>query len=132
MPRNYYIAVGLGSLVVFLLFALPFRNWTPDDAFISFEYARNLAEGNGLVFNDGERVEGFSNLLWTLLLAAVHRVGGRHEADQHVPQLCFRGTGHQHDHGRAGSAKREQQAARSNQTEPGETREPCHASAFGT
>ena len=32
-----------------------------DDAFISFRYVRNLLEGHGLVFNPGERVEGYSN-----------------------------------------------------------------------
>jgi len=46
-----------------------------DDAFISFRYARNLAEGNGLVFNPGERVEGYSNFLWTCLTAAFIRSG---------------------------------------------------------
>ena len=40
-----------------------------DDAFISFRYARNLLEGHGLVFNPGERVEGYSNFLWVLELA---------------------------------------------------------------
>jgi hypothetical protein len=44
-----------------------------DDAFITFRYARNLAEGHGLVFNPGEtpRVEGYTNLLWALVLAGV-------------------------------------------------------------
>lgn len=40
-----------------------------EDAFISFRYAEHLAEGHGLVFNPGERVWGYSNFLWTLLLA---------------------------------------------------------------
>ncbi len=40
-----------------------------DDAFISFRYAENLAGGNGLVYNAGERVEGYTNFLWTLLIA---------------------------------------------------------------
>ena len=40
-----------------------------DDAYISFRYARNLAEGHGLVFNPGEYVEGSTSLLWTLLMA---------------------------------------------------------------
>ncbi len=44
--------------------------WTCDDAFISFRYAQNLALGHGLVYNAGERVEGYTNLSWTLLLAA--------------------------------------------------------------
>ncbi len=42
-----------------------------DDAFISFRYVRNLLEGNGLVFNPGEYVEGYSNFLWILELAAI-------------------------------------------------------------
>jgi hypothetical protein len=43
-----------------------------DDAMISMRYARNLAEGHGLVWNPGERVEGYTNLLWTLYMAALH------------------------------------------------------------
>ena len=40
-----------------------------EDAFISFRYANNLAAGQGLVFNAGEHVWGFSNFLWTVILA---------------------------------------------------------------
>ena len=47
-----------------------------DDAFISFRYVRNLVEGHGLVFNVGERVEGYSNFLWVLELAAIWKVLG--------------------------------------------------------
>ena len=43
-----------------------------DDAMISMRYARNLIEGHGLVYNIGERVEGFTNPLWMLFMAAVH------------------------------------------------------------
>ncbi len=42
--------------------------WGCDDAFISYRYARNLFQGHGLVFNEGERVEGYSNFLYLLLL----------------------------------------------------------------
>jgi len=52
-----------------------FSGWMDDDAFISFRYARNLVRGWGLVFNPGERVEGYTNFLWTVLLAALHRAG---------------------------------------------------------
>jgi hypothetical protein len=45
-----------------------------DDAFISFRYARNLVEGHGLVYNIGERVEGYSNFLWTLLVGLMIRI----------------------------------------------------------
>ena len=46
-----------------------------DDAYISFRYAENLVKGNGLVFNAGERVEGYTNFLWTVLLALFMRLG---------------------------------------------------------
>jgi hypothetical protein len=49
--------------------------WLADDAFISFRYARNLAQGHGLVWNPDERVEGYTNFLWTVVLAAGERVG---------------------------------------------------------
>jgi hypothetical protein len=45
-----------------------------DDAYIAYRYAQNLARGAGLVFNPGERVEGYSNLLYVLLLAPATRV----------------------------------------------------------
>jgi len=42
---------------------------------ISMRYAHNLASGLGLVWNAGERVEGYSNFLWTLYMAGVHLLG---------------------------------------------------------
>ncbi len=49
--------------------------WTCDDAFISFRYAENLVAGHGLVFNVGERVEGYTNFSWTLLIACGMQLG---------------------------------------------------------
>jgi hypothetical protein len=44
-----------------------------DDAMISMRYARNLAEGHGLVWNVGQPpVEGYTNFLWTLWMALLH------------------------------------------------------------
>ncbi|MFC1851655.1 hypothetical protein ACFL27_15805 [candidate division CSSED10-310 bacterium] len=44
-----------------------------DDPMISMRYGRNLAQGYGLVFNPGgERVEGYSNLGYVLLMALLH------------------------------------------------------------
>src|SRR5512146_2324217 len=43
-----------------------------DDAMISMRYAWNLAHGNGLVWNAGERVEGFTNPLWVFYMSLVH------------------------------------------------------------
>lgn len=46
-----------------------------DDAFISFRYARNFAEGHGLVWNEGEWVEGYTNFLWTATLGVLGKLG---------------------------------------------------------
>jgi arabinofuranosyltransferase len=43
--------------------------WLCDDAYISFRYAANLVAGAGLVWNPGELVEGYTNWLFTMLLA---------------------------------------------------------------
>ncbi len=64
-----WLALAAGPVLTVL------RASVVDDAFISFRYARNLAEGHGLVFNVGERVEGYTNFLWTLLMAGLARTG---------------------------------------------------------
>ncbi len=46
-----------------------------DDAYISFRYAQNAIRGHGLVFNPGERVEGFTNFLWTTLMLPFEGTG---------------------------------------------------------
>ena len=47
-----------------------------DDAMISMRYARNLADGYGLVWNAGDApVEGYTNFLWTLWMTLLHLVG---------------------------------------------------------
>lgn len=70
------LGIGVGSAIT--------AAWLCDDAFISFRYARNLVEGHGLVFNVGERVEGYTNLLWTLLCAAGLMLGVAAERWSHV------------------------------------------------
>lgn len=40
-----------------------------DDAMVSMRYAWNFAHGNGLVWNIGEHVEGYTNLLQTLVMS---------------------------------------------------------------
>jgi len=58
------ILTAVASALTTLFFA---RNLWLDDAFISFRYAKNLYEGAGLVYNAGERVEGYTNFLWTII-----------------------------------------------------------------
>ncbi len=62
------------ALFVFLAFADE-HNIIMEDQFITLSYSRNLAEGAGLVFNPGERVEGFSNPLWVFIMAPAFLLG---------------------------------------------------------
>ena len=51
------------------------RDYMVDDALISLTYAENLLLGNGLVFNLGEYVEGFTNLGYVLAVAGLGALG---------------------------------------------------------
>jgi len=83
------LAALLVSLGVLLAHAWSLRFLT-DDAYISFRYARNLADGYGLVFNPGfERVEGYTNFLWVLLLAGLDWVGIAPETASHPLTLAL-------------------------------------------
>ncbi|MFE0022079.1 hypothetical protein [Amycolatopsis sp. NPDC059021] len=63
--RGFVLTLVLGfSLLHQLLFAT-----ITEDAFIAFRYAANIADGNGPVFNAGERVEGYANFLWLVLIS---------------------------------------------------------------
>jgi hypothetical protein len=63
--RGFVLTLTLGlSLLHQLLFAT-----VTEDALVTFRYAQNIADGNGPVFNPGERVEGYTNFLWLVLIA---------------------------------------------------------------
>jgi arabinofuranosyltransferase len=75
------IGLFLAAVLVWLVVAgRVYGDWEMDDAYISCRYAWNMLEGNGLVYNPGEVVEGYTNFLWTLLAAgamwaALHPAG---------------------------------------------------------
>lgn len=65
------ILSGITLAVICVLYYLKIDqiNFIQDDAFITIRYVENFAEGNGLIFNKGERVEGYTNLLWVMVLS---------------------------------------------------------------
>jgi arabinofuranosyltransferase len=78
--RRLVVAALLGLAAAALVAHSLLFNFVTDDAFISFVYARNLAEHGQLVFNLGEHaVEGYTNFLWTVLLAGFLKLGLRPE-----------------------------------------------------
>jgi len=64
-----------------------------DDAWIHFQFARNLARGDGFAFNPGQPTAGSTAPLWTVLLAGLYGVGGRFpQAGQLLSAACFLGV----------------------------------------
>ena len=65
-----------------------------EDQLIVLRYARNLAEGNGLVYNAGERVMGFTTPLFTLLSSLFVLLGGEQAPawQNTFGLLCMLGT----------------------------------------
>ncbi len=68
----------LATLVALLLLGIHCLRWQgyiSDDAFISLRYADRLLSGHGLTWTAGPPVEGYSNLLWVLLVAFLGSLG---------------------------------------------------------
>jgi arabinofuranosyltransferase len=68
-------AIGLTALVVFAWLHQHHYDFEHDDAYISYRYAANWASGLGPVYNPGERVEGYSNFLFIVVLRACAKAG---------------------------------------------------------
>ncbi len=67
-------------LLAVVLVAFVLHAWwlacVAEDAYITYRFARNVAEGHGFVWNIGEPpVEGFTNFLWLLICAAGYKLG---------------------------------------------------------
>ncbi len=65
---DYWLLITLAFLAHTLFYFFALGTDAVDDAYISFRYAQNAIRGAGLFFNPGERVEGFTNFLWTTLM----------------------------------------------------------------
>lgn len=69
----WLLALGVGLL--FVVGTAPYDGFLSDDALISLRYARRLLDGQGLTWTEGERVEGYTNLLWVLWCAGLGALG---------------------------------------------------------
>lgn len=79
-----------------LLWGIPFAAGTAwrlrfEDAMIVLRYARNLAAGEGFVFNPGEKILGITTPLQTLLSTGIYLLGGGADAPawQNLAGLLF-------------------------------------------
>ena len=62
------------SIVTSLFIVLAMGEKSYDDAYITFRYARNIASGNGFVYNLGEQFLGTTTPFYTLLLATISMI----------------------------------------------------------
>lgn len=65
----------VGALIVLGLGYAWLHRHPVDDAFITFRYSKHLVQGWGPVWNADQRVEGYTNFLWMLLMALPIGVG---------------------------------------------------------
>ena len=81
LSQNFLVTLFLCSVVSLFAFAkFDYPLTGIDDANIYFVYAKNVANGHGFVYNvGGERVEGFTSILWTLICALVFKLSSHPE-----------------------------------------------------
>ncbi len=75
LPKLVRWIALLAPAIPFVLGILVVLEFVKDDAYISFRYAHNLVHGKGLVFNVGDKLEGYTNFLWVLILAPFEALG---------------------------------------------------------
>lgn len=68
--RQQSVAVVLAALTLALLLSL-FGRWGYDDPYITYRYASNLLNGNGFVYNVGQRTLSTTAPLYAILLAGL-------------------------------------------------------------
>jgi len=65
------IIMGIVHSLLFIMLSLLYYDFVLDDAFITYRYAKNLANNHGLVWNISEKpVEGYTSFLWVIINAA--------------------------------------------------------------
>lgn len=68
-PDRLWLVLFLAFWGILAIHACLYLPFVADDALISLRYADRLIEGKGLTWTEGRPVEGYSNLLWVLLVA---------------------------------------------------------------
>lgn len=82
--QRYLTLCLIGSAIaLFVVAHVRITSTLIDDAYITYRYAANAAQGDGLVYNPGERVLGTTTPLYALLLAG----GGRVVGVEHIPDV---------------------------------------------
>jgi hypothetical protein len=92
LKSKYGLFLLAAGIAIHVIMAYNF-NFTQDDSFITFRYAANFIDGHGLVFNIGERVEGYTNFLWTIFIILARLAGYELVSFSRVFGVIFGGLG---------------------------------------
>lgn len=84
LKSDIFILLALLGTAFFLAHA---NHFMEDDAYISFTYARNFAQGHGLVWYPGLKEYGYTNFLHTLLVGIGMAVGFSAETASYILTL---------------------------------------------
>ena len=76
--RSPAVSARTAFVMALVVFSVVFiaNSWVGDDAFISFRVSDNIIHGYGPRWNVAERVQAFTDPLWTFLLAAAGYITG--------------------------------------------------------
>ena len=72
---KYLFAACIICVIVFMYGGIGILTNQYDDSYITYRYAVNLANGDGMVFNAGEHVDAASSFLYVVILAASYKMG---------------------------------------------------------
>jgi arabinofuranosyltransferase len=87
-PRVHFL-VGAGLAAIAVLLTLGFWNFNVDDSYIGYRIAENVVSGHGWVYNLGERVNGATSPLWTLVLILGASFGSTILVSHLVTAVCI-------------------------------------------
>lgn len=87
--KQNYVYLLLVVLLAYYTFMCYKISFIQDDTYITLQYAKNFANDNGLVFNVGEKVEGFTSLFWVIFLGAAYKVGLNIESLSQILSVGF-------------------------------------------
>ena len=74
--RLFWIGIPFAIIsVIFIANILVALEFIKDDAYITFRIAHNFVNGDGLVFNTGDRLEGMTTFLWVFIVAPFEKLG---------------------------------------------------------
>ncbi|MCK5800503.1 MAG: hypothetical protein KAI47_25115, partial [Deltaproteobacteria bacterium] len=90
--RWIVVSVLTLAIVILVVHALSY-SFISDDAYITFRYSWNLAFHGQAAFNLGERVEGYTNFLWMVMLAVFLKAGLKPEVMSQVLGLLSGSVG---------------------------------------